>query len=134
MPNDSDLSCQSELDSPELEPPSVVELELEPDDDDKLESLPEWETSHKLSNNASSSTESGSEGTSASKHLFSVTWYPCPYACRANCAPVRFSEILLPQHKDHIQPMVHKVHKAYGAHVEQHVHNIWYAPKALKIL
>ena len=37
MPNDSDLSCKSELDSPELEPPSVVELELElelePDDD-----------------------------------------------------------------------------------------------------
>ena len=27
MPNDSDLSCQSELDTPELEPPSVVELE-----------------------------------------------------------------------------------------------------------
>ena len=27
------LSCQSELDSPELEPPLVVELELEPDDD-----------------------------------------------------------------------------------------------------
>ena len=27
MLNDSDLSCQSELDSPELEPPSVVELE-----------------------------------------------------------------------------------------------------------
>ena len=44
MPNDSDLSCQSELDSPELEPPSAVELELEPDDDDEPESLPEWET------------------------------------------------------------------------------------------
>ena len=25
MPNDSDLSCQSELDLPELEPPSTVE-------------------------------------------------------------------------------------------------------------
>ena len=52
MPNDSDLSCQSELDSPELELPSVVELELEPDDDDKPESLPEWETSDKLSGSA----------------------------------------------------------------------------------
>ena len=52
MPNDSDLSCQSELDSPELEPPSVVELELEPDDDDEPESLPEWETSDKLSGSA----------------------------------------------------------------------------------
>ena len=49
MPNDSDLSCQSELDSPELEPPSVVELELEPDADDEPELLPEWETSDKLS-------------------------------------------------------------------------------------
>ena len=48
MPNDSDLSCQSELDSPELEPPSVVELELEPDDDDEPESLPEWETLDKI--------------------------------------------------------------------------------------
>ena len=56
MPNDSDLSCQSELDSPELEPPSVVELELEPDDDDEPESLPKWETSDKLSDSASSST------------------------------------------------------------------------------
>ena len=65
MPNDSDLSCQSELDSPELEPPSLVELELQPDDDDKPESLPEWETSDKLSDSASSSTDSGSEGTSA---------------------------------------------------------------------
>ena len=67
MPNDSDLSCQSELDSPELEPPSVVELELELelDDDDESESLPEWETSDKLSDSASSSTDSGSEGTSA---------------------------------------------------------------------
>ena len=37
MSNDSD---QSELDSPELEAPSVVELELEPDDGDELESLP----------------------------------------------------------------------------------------------
>ena len=65
MPNDSDLSCQTELDSPELEPPSVVELELEPDDDNEPESLPEWETSDKLSDSASSSTDSGSEGTSA---------------------------------------------------------------------
>ena len=65
MPNDSDLSCQSELDSPELEPPSVVELELEPDDDDEPEPLPEWETSDKLSGSASSSTDSRSEGTSA---------------------------------------------------------------------
>ena len=65
MPNDSDHSCQSELDSPELEPPSVVELELEPDDDDEPESLPEWETSDKLSDSASSSTDSGSECTSA---------------------------------------------------------------------
>ena len=65
MPNDSDLSCQSELDSPELEPPSVVELELEPNDDDESESLPEWETSDKLSSSTSSSTDSGSEGTSA---------------------------------------------------------------------
>ena len=65
MPNDSDLSCQSALDSPEPEPPSLVELELEPDDDDKPESLPEWETSDKLSDSASSSTDSGSEGTSA---------------------------------------------------------------------
>ena len=65
MPNDSDLSCQSELDSPELEPPSVVELELEPDDDDEPESLPEWETPDKLSGSASSSTGSGSESTSA---------------------------------------------------------------------
>ena len=48
MPNDSDLSCRSELDSPELEPPSVVELELEPDDDGEPESLPEWETSDKF--------------------------------------------------------------------------------------
>ena len=39
MPNDSDLFCQSEL---ELE-------QLEPDDDDEPESLPEWETSDKLS-------------------------------------------------------------------------------------
>ena len=37
MTNDSD---QSELDSPELEPPSVVELELEPDDDYEIDSLP----------------------------------------------------------------------------------------------
>ena len=66
MPNDSDLSCQSELDSPELEPPLVVELKLEcDDDDDEPESLPEWETSDKLSDSASSSTDSGSEGTSA---------------------------------------------------------------------
>ena len=65
MPNDSDLSCQSELDPPELEPPSVVELELEPDDDDESESVPEWETSDKLLGSASSSTDSGSEGTSA---------------------------------------------------------------------
>ena len=66
MQNDSDLSCQSELDSPELEPPSVVELELEPDDDDdKPESLPEWETSDKLSDSASSSSDSRSKGTSA---------------------------------------------------------------------
>ena len=65
MPNDSDLSCQSELDSPELEPPAVVELELEPDDDDESESLPEWEASDKLLGSASSSTDSGSEGTSA---------------------------------------------------------------------
>ena len=64
MPNDSDLPCQSELDSPELEPPSVVELELEPDDDEP-ESLPEWETSDKLSNSTSSSSDSGSKGTSA---------------------------------------------------------------------
>ena len=54
MPNDGDLCCQSELNSPELEPPSVVELELESDDDDEPESLPEWETSHNLSNSASS--------------------------------------------------------------------------------
>ena len=65
MPNDSDLSCQLESDSPELEPPSAVELELEPDDDDEPESLPEWETLDKLSDSASSSTDSGSEGTSA---------------------------------------------------------------------
>ena len=65
MPNDSDLSCQSELDSPELEPPSVVELELGPDDDDEPESLPEWGTSDKLSGSASSSTDSGSEDTPA---------------------------------------------------------------------
>ena len=65
MSNDSDLSCQSELDLPELEPPLVVELELEPDDDDEPESLPKWETSDKLSDSASSSTDSGSEGTSA---------------------------------------------------------------------
>ena len=37
-------------------PPLVVELELEPDDDDEPESLPEWETSDKLSGSASSST------------------------------------------------------------------------------
>ena len=67
MPNGSDLSCQSELDSPELEPPSVVELELERDDDDEPESLPEWETSDKLSDSASSSIDSGSEGTLASQ-------------------------------------------------------------------
>ena len=30
MPNDSDVSCQSELDSPELELPSEVEVEREP--------------------------------------------------------------------------------------------------------
>ena len=65
MPNDRDLSCLSELDSPELEPPSVVELEMEPDDDDEPESLPKWKTSDKLSDSASSSTDSGSEGTSA---------------------------------------------------------------------
>ena len=65
MPNDSDLSCQSELDSPELERPLVVELELEPDADDEPESLPEWETSDKLLGSASSSADSGSEGTSA---------------------------------------------------------------------
>ena len=70
MPNDSNLSCQSELDLPELEPPSVVELELEPDDDDDPESLPEWETSDKLSDSASSSTGSGSEGTLA----FCLLW------------------------------------------------------------
>ena len=47
MPTHSDHG-QSELDSLELEPPSVVEVELEPDDDDeKSESLPEWETSDK---------------------------------------------------------------------------------------
>ena len=66
-PNDKDLSCHSELDSPELEPPSVVGLELEPDDDDEPESLPDWETSDKLLDSASSSTDSGSEGTSASE-------------------------------------------------------------------
>ena len=65
MPNDIDLSCQSKLDSPKLEPPSVVELELEPDDDDEYESLPEWETSDKLSGGASPSTDSGSKSTSA---------------------------------------------------------------------
>ena len=46
MPTHSDHG-QSELDSPELEPPSVVEVELEPDDDEESESLPEWETSNK---------------------------------------------------------------------------------------
>ena len=46
MPTHSDHG-QSELDSPELEPPSVVEVELEPDDDEESESLPEWETSDK---------------------------------------------------------------------------------------
>ena len=65
MPNDSDLSCESELDSPELDPPSVMELELEPDDDDESESLHEWETSDKLLGSTSSSTDSGSEGISA---------------------------------------------------------------------
>ena len=69
MPNDSDLSCQSELDLPELEPPSVVELELDPNDDDEPESLPEWETSDKLSDSASSSTDTVSEGTSAFRLL-----------------------------------------------------------------
>ena len=39
MPTHSDHG-QSELDSPELEPPSVVEVELEPDDDEESESLP----------------------------------------------------------------------------------------------
>ena len=67
MPNDSDLSCQSESNSPELEPPLVVELELEPHDDDVPESLPQWETSDKLSDSASPSIDSGSEGTSASE-------------------------------------------------------------------
>ena len=43
MPTHSDHG-QSELDFPELEPPSVVEVELEPDDDEESESLPEWET------------------------------------------------------------------------------------------
>ena len=62
MPNDSDLSCQSELDSSELEPPLAVELELEPDDDDEPESLPEWQTSDGLSDSASSSTDSELEG------------------------------------------------------------------------
>ena len=46
MPTHSDHG-QSKLDSPELEPPSVVEVELEPDDDEESESLPEWETSDK---------------------------------------------------------------------------------------
>ena len=46
MPTLSDHG-QSELDSPELEPASVVEVELEPDDDEESESLPEWETSDK---------------------------------------------------------------------------------------
>ena len=46
MPTHSDHG-QSELDSPVLEPPSVVEVELEPDDDEESESLPEWETSDK---------------------------------------------------------------------------------------
>ena len=46
MPTHSDHG-QSELDSPELEPPSVVEVELKPDDDEESESLPEWETSDK---------------------------------------------------------------------------------------
>ena len=65
MPNDSDLSCRSELDSPQLEPLSVVELELEPDDVDEPKSLREWETSDKFSGGALLSTGSGSEGTSA---------------------------------------------------------------------
>ena len=47
-------------------------------------------------------------------HLFSVAWYPCPYACRANCAPVWFSEILLPQQKDHI-PMVYNHEQFFSA-------------------
>ena len=46
MPTHSDHG-QSEIDSPELEPPSVVEVELEADDDEESESLPEWETSDK---------------------------------------------------------------------------------------
>ena len=46
MPTHSDHG-QSELDSPELESPFVVEVELEPDDDEESESLPEWETSDK---------------------------------------------------------------------------------------
>ena len=58
------VSRKSELDLPKLEPPSVVGLELDSDDD---ESMPEWETSHKLSDSASSSTDSESEGTSASE-------------------------------------------------------------------
>ena len=134
MPNDSDLSCQSGLDLPELEPPSVVELELEPDDDDGPESLPEWETSNKLSDSASLSTDSGSEGTSASETSVFRPLVPLSLRLPPNCAPVWFSEILLPQHKDHIRPMLHKVHKVYGAHMEQHVHSIWHAPKVPKIL
>ena len=43
----------------------MVELELEPYDDDEPESRPEWVTSDKFSDSAPSSTDSGSEGTSA---------------------------------------------------------------------
>ena len=61
MPNHSDLCGQSELDSPILEPPSVVEVELELDDDEESKSLSEWETSDKLSDSVSSGTDSGSQ-------------------------------------------------------------------------
>ena len=56
MPNHSGLHNQSELDSPELEPPSVVQVEQEPDDDEESRSLDDWETSDNLSDSASSST------------------------------------------------------------------------------
>ena len=119
MPNDSDLSCQSELDSPELGTPSVVELELEPDDDDEPESLPEWETSDKLSDGASSSTDSGSEGTSASET--SVFRRLVPLSLRL---PRKLRVRLVfrnLQHEHHIQPMVHKAHKVYGATCTQYM-------------
>ena len=135
MPNDSDLSCQSELDSPELEPPSVVELELEPDDDDEPESLPEWETLDKLSGSASSSTGSGSEGTSAfmtCDPIFKPKIEQRVNYVFAFCAWQRWdrgAEI----HQQRALGHGSLDNKGDGAHMEQYVHSVWHAPKAPKV-